>query len=191
MRIVRIVAVRDTREYEEVGDRWVPIPGSGDLRECSRCGRGHEIHAEVELSDGAHTIVGTGCAAKENMALAKEFRAGEAKAKRLASLAAEIRGTERKIAELHAVRADVARLPVPEVIVRPPHGNEERYEIHCGDARIWRFSGTGSHAEFVESAVVSWRGRRENERGVTYEHRNAAYKINEIRAKLAKVISGR
>jgi hypothetical protein len=32
--ITRILDVRDTRDRIEVGDRWVPVPGSGHLRPC-------------------------------------------------------------------------------------------------------------------------------------------------------------
>jgi len=46
-KIVRVLSVVDTRQYEELGDKFRAIPGSGQESTCSRCGRTHEIHAEV------------------------------------------------------------------------------------------------------------------------------------------------
>ncbi len=52
MKILKVVSVVDTREYEEQGDSFVPIPGSGNSNTCTRCGREHEIHWTVLLEDG-------------------------------------------------------------------------------------------------------------------------------------------
>ena len=57
----KILSVVDTRQYEERGDRMVPIPGSGDARDCDRCGRAHEVHATVAYEGGRTAVVGTGC----------------------------------------------------------------------------------------------------------------------------------
>jgi len=60
--IIKILSVVDTREYEEgPDDKWYPIPGSGREHQCYRCGRLHEIHAEVLLDDEKIVVVGTGC----------------------------------------------------------------------------------------------------------------------------------
>ena len=113
--IVRILEIVDTRTYEEQGDRWVPIPGSGQIRQCSRCKREHEIHATVELSDGTTDVVGTGCAAREAMDLAPQFRSEESRAKRVAALRAEVAGMERSEAAYRAACAAVEAMPVPPV----------------------------------------------------------------------------
>jgi hypothetical protein len=55
--ITRILDVQDTRDRIEIGDRWVPVPGSGQRRACDRCCREHEIHVDVELSDGTRAGV--------------------------------------------------------------------------------------------------------------------------------------
>jgi hypothetical protein len=67
-KIARILGVSDTRDRIEVGDRWVAVPGTGDLRPCDRCCREHEIHVDVELSDGRRVNIGSGCA-KETVGL--------------------------------------------------------------------------------------------------------------------------
>lgn len=57
----RVERVVDTRDYIEVDDRWIPVPGSGDVRRCDRCERTHEIHAVVvDVNDYVWTV-GTGC----------------------------------------------------------------------------------------------------------------------------------
>ena len=87
LRIVRIIKVVDTREYEEgPGDRFYPIPGSGKEHECARCGRLHEVHALVQLETGDEAIVGTGCAARESLDMAPLFRKADGLAKRLRRL---------------------------------------------------------------------------------------------------------
>ena len=65
-RIIEILNVCDTRDWEEVAeDKWVAIPGSGDPHVCDRCGRTHEVHAEVLCDDNTKMVVGTGCAKKD------------------------------------------------------------------------------------------------------------------------------
>ena len=57
--IVKVLSVVDTRQYEEGSDgKFHPIPGSGSSRECDRCGREHEVHAQVELADRTTAVVG-------------------------------------------------------------------------------------------------------------------------------------
>lgn len=79
--ITKILAVVDTREYMEDGDRWVAIPGSGLENECERCGRLHEVHATVELADGTTAVVGTGCMKGESMEVQAALKAGASAAK--------------------------------------------------------------------------------------------------------------
>ncbi len=88
-KIVKILSIRDTRQYEEIGDKWVPIPGSGHENNCHRCGRSHEVWATVQLSNGQEAIVGTGCAGKDDAEAAARFTSLDRAAKRLASLRAE------------------------------------------------------------------------------------------------------
>lgn len=77
--IVRILSVRDTRDFIEDGDRWVAVPGSGLARACDRCGRDHEIHVDVELACGAVSTIGQGCARGDSMDRAIRTAAGRAR----------------------------------------------------------------------------------------------------------------
>ncbi len=59
----KILDIVDTRTYEEgPDDRWHPIPGSGTVNQCDRCGKDHEVHVVVEDQDGKEHVVGTSCA---------------------------------------------------------------------------------------------------------------------------------
>lgn len=80
--IIKVISVEDTRDYIEENDRFVPLSGTGILNECERCGRSHEVHATVALSDGTTAIVGTGCCRGESMEVQKALRAGASKAKK-------------------------------------------------------------------------------------------------------------
>jgi hypothetical protein len=64
----KILSIVDTRDKMTVLDsrgeeRIVGIPGTGDARECSVCGRTHEIHVTVDAWDGVR-VMGLGCAKK-------------------------------------------------------------------------------------------------------------------------------
>lgn len=61
MKIKKIIEVVDTREYETMEgrlgrDRSVPIPGSGEINVCCRCGKEHEVHVHVEFEDGSVAV---------------------------------------------------------------------------------------------------------------------------------------
>lgn len=75
-KIVRVVSVRDTRAFEDTDFGMRPIPGSGDARSCDRCGRVHEVHAVVELANGARQTVGTGCMKADDAEIARALAAG-------------------------------------------------------------------------------------------------------------------
>lgn len=55
--------VEDTRDVDLVGDRWVPIPGSGDPIPCDCCGRIVVIHVVITRGE-ERKIVGRSCALK-------------------------------------------------------------------------------------------------------------------------------
>lgn len=190
--IIRIVEVVDTRQYEEVGDRWVPIPGSGNIRECSRCKREHEIHATVELSDGTTDVVGTGCASRDAMDLAPQFRSGESRAKRVAALRAEVAGLERFVAEYRAACAAVDALSVPEVTVveAPPRAADggPLWFVHCGDATVCAHDVRPYYLpERLQCARGAWRRLRLEALGITYKHHGAVNALADVRKRLAKL----
>lgn len=152
----QIVEVVDTREYEERGDRWVPIPGSGNARSCDRCGRLHEVHATVKYADGSTAVVGTGCMGFDKNAARKVAnRAG-----RIARLRAELAATESLWAAVEAAVKAVDALPLPQIVegMHPELGPT----LHCGDRKVYcRRCTTPAHfAERRETLAHSWRRAR-------------------------------
>lgn len=159
--IVRVLEVEDTREYEEGPDgRFHPIPGSGNIRQCSRCRRDHEIHATVELSDGTTEIVGVGCARRENMDLDAAFRTGEARAKRIRMLTFKLAAERKSLADLtriaEALRVETNKIgrAIPEPVIEEQPGREAfydklyrawivttRFTVTVGERKRWNLIG--------------------------------------------------
>lgn len=109
LRIVRILSIVDTREFQEISDGvFVAIPGSGIERECSRCGRTHEIHATVELADKTVAVVGTGCARGESMAVQGGLKTGARNATATAAKEAKLLKREMQLAATVAELANLA-----------------------------------------------------------------------------------
>lgn len=95
-----VVRVVDTREWVEGPDeRWVAIPGSGDVRQCDRCDRTHEIHAHVTDAAGQAWIVGTGCM-DEDTAIARRVATKASTVARNAAKAADKVARTARLAEL-------------------------------------------------------------------------------------------
>ncbi len=90
--ILRLVTVIDTREWSVGPDGAFPIPGSGVMNECARCGAQHEIHAHVELSDGTRAIMGDTCATREAAHLGAAIKDAKAHAVSLAKAQAKLAG---------------------------------------------------------------------------------------------------
>lgn len=118
--IVRIVEVKDTRQYEEgPDDKWYPIPGSGDLHECARCGRIHEIHWTVQLSDGTLAVLGGRCAHAAVFGVASKATSIEGLAKKIARTTRELAAVQQRIRDFAVAEAEVRRLPVPRATIEP------------------------------------------------------------------------
>ncbi len=111
--IIRVIAVRDSRQFEEIGERWVPIPGSGQSRQCDRCQRDHEIHVEVALSDNTTAVIGQGCARGDSME-ASVRRAVTSEITR-ARITAELLIATTRLNAAILVQSEVYRLPLPPV----------------------------------------------------------------------------
>jgi len=191
--IVRVIAIVDTREYQEVGDRWVPVPGSGHEHECSRCGRLHEVHATVELSDGATAIVGTGCASQESAEIRCKMRSAASAAKRLATLRARREKLARLATEYTRVCAEVGALPLPAIMTSraaiSTGGSVPVWSM--GDADVW---GPGLDALTDERRAClteNWRRNRCLERGVTYAHEIAARDLSYTDESIDKLLDRR
>ena len=89
-KIVKILAINDTRQYEEIEDTFKPIPGSGDINYCERCGKAHEVHAIVLLESGHQAVVGTTCMNAESTEMITKIKAGTSTAKTLKRLQSQL-----------------------------------------------------------------------------------------------------
>lgn len=132
--ISRVVSIVDTREYIEEGDRWVPVPGSGEQHECHRCNRVHEVHAHVVLSDGSEAIVGTGCARGESAEIVRALTNGANAAKRTRILEREAAKERSRVAAWDLKAAEFDALPFPEI--------REEYRRAPESERLWGRMGT-------------------------------------------------
>lgn len=162
--IVRIIAVRDTRDYEEQDDRWIPIPGSGLERECDRCHRTHEIHVDVELSDGTTACIGRGCARGDSMETSIKTAISSETTR--ARLARQLDKARASLAAARTAWTEIAALPLPAVKLVERRASETE---HRGDVELWAFEGRegrpvwcytaegGFNAERCACLIGGWR----------------------------------
>jgi hypothetical protein len=192
-KIARILNVRDTRDRIEVGDRWVPVPGSGDLRPCDRCCREHEIHVDVELSDGRRANVGSGCAKGESMEVQSRLKSAVSAAKTRSKLAAELAVARDDLARSEKAWREVETLSPPSAELREEipddYGRGVRQVWGMGDAVVWTTPGSreGFSAERRQTLLNSWRIKRYEERG--FKSRSYSYKqqVDDLADRLAKI----
>jgi len=191
VKIKRIVGIRDTRERELVeGHLGVeysrPIPGSGVLAVCARCAREHEVHAAVELTNGRHVIMGTGCAKKQDPEQAARLGTLERAAKALGKAAHEL-GQKRAALEVLEAKntkgkAVVDRLTVPDLVDVDSASLTESWErsaldrgmrrVAMGDVHAWQQPASEMtperyrREEARKDALFAWRQKRLAENGV-------------------------
>jgi hypothetical protein len=188
--IARIIDVRDTRDRIEVGDRLVPVPGSGDLRPCDRCCREHEIHVDVELSDGRRANIGSGCAKGETMEVQSRLKSAVSAAKTRSKLRAELAVAKDDHARaLTAWREVEALSPPPAELVEEvavQHGTRQVWNM--GDARVWTVpGGRGFDAERRQALLSSWRNNRYRERGFELPPYSYQQRVNDLNDRLKKI----
>ena len=187
--IVRILSVVDTRDFEEISrnghDIMVPIPGSGDVRECDRCRRLHEVHATVELSNGDLATVGTGCMRGD--AMLPELRKAASRATTTAKNRAQLARVEARLAEVEQIRHEVLELPLPAVTSAVVNKwGETRRECVMGDASILLALDDRSETSMMP-LTWSWRQNRERERGIRLGEREGLMnRASDLRRRLAR-----
>lgn len=196
--IAKILAVRDTRDRIEIDDRWVPVPGSGDLRPCDRCCREHEIHVDVELSDGSRANIGSGCAKGESMEVQSRLKSAVSAAKTRSKLRAELAVAQDEHARALAAWREVEALSPPSAELREEvtgrHGTRQIWGM--GDATVWTVpGGSGFDAERRAALLSAWRGKRYEERGfklppLSYQRRaeDIADRLKKIERKLSALM---
>lgn len=169
MRVSKIHAIRDTREYVEIGDRWVPVPGSGDARECDRCGRTHEIHAEVEYEDGTTAVVGTGCMGQGKDPALKIGRSLATMVGTQARLCAELEAARARYAKINDAFDRAQALPVPEAedtTIEIQHGARAGTRVlarQIGDVVAHDYWGPTVEAELMRHEREFWTRRLDAE----------------------------
>lgn len=194
MKIVRIISVVDTREYEEVGDRWQPVPGSGTENECARCGRMHEVHAEVQLEDGTTAVVGTGCMKSEDSEFQVRAKSLTTASKALARLTAQKARAERLIEEHRSIWLRVDALPLPKIETGYGVNRAGRSltKITIGDvSNLVDYAGVDFRREMFDrdcdTVRMNWKRKRRAELGYTRDHETAIEDLRAIDRKIAKL----
>lgn len=187
--IKRILDVRDTRDRIEVDDRWVPVPGSGQLRPCDRCCREHEIHVDVELSDGTRANIGSGCARGESMEVQGRLKSAVSAAKTRSRLRAELAVAKDEYARALAAWHEVEQLgaPAPELLEEVPDSHGMRQVWGMGDASVWTLGGRGLDAERRQALLNSWRGRRYAQRGFKLQPYSYKQGVEDLANRLKKI----
>jgi hypothetical protein len=187
--IAKILAVRDTRDRVEIDDRWVPVPGSGQLRPCDRCGREHEIHVDVELSDGRRANIGSGCAKGESMEVQGRIKSAVSAAKTRSKLRAELAIAKEEYAAASAARDAVEKLPAPQPRlveeIADPRGTRQIWGMD--DATVWVLPGRTFDAERRQALLNSWRGDHYRERGFQLPPYSYKQRVEELTDRLAKI----
>ena len=191
--ISRIIDVRDTRDRIEVGDRLVPVPGSGEVRPCDRCCREHEIHVDVELSDGRRANIGSGCAKGESMEVQSRLKSAVSAAKTRSKLRGELAVAQDERARADAAWNEVEALqpPQPVLVEETPddYGRGVRQIWEMGEAHVWTVPGSreGFSAERRQALLNAWRGDRYRERGFERSPYSYKQRVDDLADRLAKI----
>jgi len=186
-KIVKIVSVVDTRQYEERGDKWYPIPGSGTSNECARCGKPHEVHAEVALGNGKHIVVGTGCMRTDSAELLREMKNKVGVAKKKKVLLAEIEQLKKLAEEYKIIEEKAAKVIPPWInLEKKTKTYEDGHKIHylqLGDAILpgYTLDWKGDiKQEDKKQLEFTWRKKRERELGATFDQESARAKLKNL-----------
>ena len=165
-KIKKVHRVHDTRQYEEHSDgKWHAIPGSGDARDCDRCGRSHEVHADVETESGHLLCVGTGCMDAESADVASRIKSATSAAKTARRLEHELAGGRARQADYDRHKAEVEKLELPGVERGETGGGAGLTAWHMGDAQVKTHPGREFDAERQRALTDAWRRNRMRERG--------------------------
>lgn len=199
VKIIKILRVEDTRNWEEIEDDvWVPIPGTGIENNCGRCGRSHEVHATVEVeADGilGSMIVGTGCMHADEAEVAGKIRS-ILNAQRTLEKNKRLLAKKEALREQHdKIRAEVLKLSVPDHEIRMDESTVGRADepytgLYIGDAgvrvSVTHLNGWGYLQERIDCVTWLWRQKREDERGMTRDMRNVWQYVADLKKRIAR-----
>lgn len=191
MKIIRIISVEDTRQWEEgPDDRWYPVPGSGIENNCGRCGRLHEVHATVELENQSVMIVGTGCMTADETEFGNRIRSVLAVQKTLKKNLGMLVRYEKLDTEAKRIRAQVDAMPLPPVEktswMRPVGRKEELHGFKMGDVRT--SSGQLMHPTENELSMLVYDYKRNmrDKLGMSFEMSQAWAHVGAIKARIKR-----
>jgi hypothetical protein len=187
--IVKILDVRDTRDRIEVGDRLVPVPGSGVLRPCDRCGREHEIHVDVELSDGTRANIGSGCAKGESMEVQGRLKSAVSAAKTRSRLRAELAVAQEAYAGAAKAwrEAEALTAPPPVLVEEIPETRGPRQIWSMDDSVVWTLAGHPFDAERRQALLSGWRRKRYLDLGFELPPYSYKLRVDDLTDRLAKI----
>jgi len=157
--IDKIIEIRDTRQYEEgPDDKFHPIPGSGIENNCYRCGRSHEVHATVVLSDGTTAVVGTSCMKEEAADVLSRCKSMTSAAKMLAKNRAQLATVVASLERWREAMAAANTLELPEITADDSRSWNGRTCYTMGDAKHWEsFDYDGLTDRLREGLAEDWR----------------------------------
>jgi hypothetical protein len=181
-RPVKILEVVDTRTYEEgPDDRWHPIPGSGTVNQCDRCGKDHEVHVLVEDQAGRPHVIGTSCAHAEGP-LAKRLASVASATQRLAALEAQFAVAEAYLAKRSAVEAELRpQFPGWDEAPGPADPRALVWTTKDGLASVWvRAYPDGAKPDWEMQS--DWERRRKD----TYDERERCLRDLWLRERIVK-----
>lgn len=183
---MKLLYVKDTREYVEDGDRWIPIPGSGVSRNCDRCGRDHEVHAYVE-NEGRTMVVGTSCMKADSPELAKRIMSEHRRERRARGLQKELEALKVRAEAYEQARFEVVRMQRPTIVQKGETEGGGSIVYAMGDAQVYVQKNEGLTAEHKECLDRGWIDKRLMGRGFSYKDRTAGRYAREIERKLKKL----
>ena len=163
----------------------------GDLRPCDRCCREHEIHVDVELSDGRTANIGSGCAKGESMEVQSRLKSAVSAAKTRSKLRAELAIAKDEHDRSTAIWREVERLspPQPKLIEEIPDPRGVRQVWAMDDAHVWVLPGASFNAERQQALLNGWRADRFRERGGKLSPYTSIYKdrVRDLEDRLTKI----
>ena len=197
---MKITKVIDTRSYEEINDKWFPIPGSGENNICARCGKSHEVHYYVEVDPEYKTIeiVGGGCAKLAGMISETQHKSLGSAAVTLAKNQAELEKLIRNFEVRTKIISEVYKLELPEITKED--FKEKKYWIVMQDNRVFVDDSWMKLDERKSTLIYGWRQNRINELTKTipgfkevhdFQIEDCRKRIKRAEAKIKKLMEGK
>lgn len=172
-KIVKVLRVHDTRDYEEVGDKWKPVSGSGEFNICDRCKRLHEVHVYVLLEDGSNAVVGSSCCKQESVEIQSRIASGVSAAQAIKRFELRLAKEKSQLSafEIAVNKVDALSLPPIEngtCVVKVGYRKGETIETRIiGDASVSLWDGQFDFGD-RETLIHHWKENRLSEYGFRY-----------------------